>query len=142
MVAIFAIRGLFRGIIKEAFSLLGIFGGIVLGLKYNDWIYHVIKGLRVNHPIYHKIVGFLAVFFLFFISMIIIGEILAKIFKALALSIIDRIFGLFAGAAEGFLLGGFVIFILSRVPVLQPILTRGEIAHYVCDTIGQLLKKL
>ena len=131
-----------RGIIKEAFSLLGIFGGIILGLKYTDWIYHVIKGLRVNHPIYHKIIGFLAVFLLFFIAMVIVGEILSKIFKALALSAIDRVFGIFAGAVEGFLLSGFTIFILSRVPVFQSFVTKGEIVRYVYDIIEQLLKKL
>ncbi len=96
----------------------------------------------MNHPIYHKIIGFLAVFILFLIAMLIVGEILSKIFKALALSAIDRIFGIFAGAMEGFLLSGFTIFILSRVPVLQPFVTKGEIAQYVYDIINQLLKKL
>ncbi len=139
---IFAIRGLLRGIIKEAFSLLGIFGGIILGLKYNDWIYHVVKSLRITHPVYHKIIGFLAVFILFFIAMLILGEILSRLFKALALSTIDRIFGFFAGAAEGFLLSGFTIFILSRVPVFQSFVMKGEIARYVYDIIDQLLKKL
>ena len=127
--------------IKEGFSLIGLFGGIVLGIKYNDWIYKFIE-LNIRHPLLRKIIGFSVIFFGFLIAMTIIGNIFHKIFKALALSTVDRILGFFLGATEGFLLGGFILFFLSRVPVLQPLATKGEIARYVLSLFGEVIKKV
>ncbi len=127
--------------IKEGFSLIGLFGGIVLGIKYNDWVYKFIN-IQVHHPLLRKILGFLIIFFAFLLSMTLIGNILHKLFKALALSTIDRILGFFLGATEGFLLAGFLIYILARVPVLEPVMTKGEVAHYILSIFGEVINKV
>ena len=127
--------------IKEGFSLIGLFGGIVLGIKYNNWVYRFIK-IQVHHPLLRKILGFLIIFFAFLLSMTLIGNILHKLFKALALSTIDRILGFFLGATEGFLLAGFLIYILARVPVLEPVMTKGEVARYILSIFGEVINKV
>ncbi len=127
--------------IKEGFSLIGLFGGIVLGIKYNDWVYKFIH-IQVHHPLLRKILGFLIIFFAFLLSMTLIGNILHKLFKALALSTIDRILGFFLGATEGFFLAGFLIYILARVPVLEPVMTKGEVAHYILSIFGEVINKV
>jgi len=139
--AVFSIRGLLRGLIKEGFSLVGFFGGIVIGIKYNDLVYRIVN-LHIEHPVLHKIVGFVSVFIAFVFVTYIVGEIMHRLFRALALSTIDRLLGFAVGALEGFLLGGFTIFILSKVPVLQKIVTEGEIARFVLSLFGEVLKKV
>ncbi len=139
---IFSIRGLLRGLIKEGFSLVGFFGGIVIGIKYNDLVYRLIKDFHIEHPVLHKIVGFITVFLAFVFVTYIVGEIMHRLFRALALSTLDRLLGFAVGALEGFLLGGFTIFILSKVPVLQKLVTDGEIARFVLSLFGEVLKKV
>ena len=127
--------------IKEGFSLIGIFGGIVLGIKYYEYVYRFIN-INVQHPLLRKIVGFFIIFFAFLVAMTIVGNILHRLFKSLALSTIDRILGFFLGAAEGFLLSGFLIFILAKVPVLEPVITKGEVARYILSIFGEVINRV
>lgn len=127
--------------IKEGFSLIGFFGGIVLGIKYYDWVCKFLN-IRVQHPLLKKIVGFFIIFLIFLVAMTIVGNILHKIFKSLALSTIDRILGFFLGATEGLLLSGFLIFILAKVPVLEPVITKGEVARYILSIFGEVINKV
>ncbi len=139
---IFSIRGLLRGLIKEGFSLVGFFGGIVVGINYNELVYKVFRDFHIENPIMHRVVGFFAIFIAFVFVTYILGEIMHRLFRALALSTIDRLLGFAVGAVEGFLLGGFTIFILSKIPVLQELVTGGEIARFVLSLFGEVLKKV
>lgn len=95
----FCLRGAFKGLSGEVFSLLGTIGGIVLAWKFTKPVTEVI----LDHVSFSPPVVFIAVMVLLYILAAVLAACMCKIVKALIrftqLSLLDRFLGVLAGGA-------------------------------------------
>ncbi|MCL6120772.1 MAG: CvpA family protein [Deltaproteobacteria bacterium] len=96
---IIMIRGFFRGFIKEAISILGVFfayyGASYVTSKYYDSYYLSGIAHRFNNQEFGKIAVFTAVFLLTVIVFAVISFVLTKIIDLVRLGFCNRMGGFF-----------------------------------------------
>jgi len=103
------VRGLFRGLVKEISSIIGVFGGFYAAYTY----YHTLAKLisRLIHDVsYLNIVSFLIIFCGVLIAVSVLGVIIKYLLNIAFLGWVDRIGGVIFGVAKGVLIVS-VIFI-------------------------------
>jgi len=127
------IRGLFRGLIKELSSILGVFAGSYVSYAYYEIIAEMIKEWHIiENAAYIKIISFFIIFCGVFFIVSIIGVILRYILKIMFLKWVDFTFGGGFGFAKGGLIT-IVIFITltSLLPENSTIITESILAPYM-----------
>jgi len=120
-VLILGVKGFFNGFIKEIAGLIGIVGGLYLASIY----YHQ-AGLFINenlisikNPSAIDLVGFIGVFFGFWVVCVFIGFLLSKILKISALGIFDRLLGLVFSAGKFFIIISIVLALLYKIEFVK-----------------------
>lgn len=129
VLAAFALKGLFRGLLKELCSLLGLLAGAFLAFRFHAPLAEVLArsfGL-------HAQVGTVAAFILLFLATVaffaVLGHILSRFVRFLFLGGFNRVAGGLFGLVQGVLLLTLVLFALSLAPLpkdLQPVF-RGSV---------------
>ena len=123
IVATFAVRGLFRGLSGEFFSLLGMIGGAAVAWKYSGvpaaWVAGWFAGANQSMVSF----GFMAAIY---IGVVILAGVLCKLVKAFikfaSLAFADRFFGVGAGLLKGTIL---ILFIYVGIATYSPFLPTG-----------------
>jgi membrane protein required for colicin V production len=118
---ILAIKGFFNGIIKEIAGLIGIVLGIYLGSTYYESAGNFINSsiLKIPNESAINVVGFVAVFVLTWLFVIVLGLIIEKIIKIAQLGIIDRIGVLIFSAGKFFIIMAVIVTILSKIEAMH-----------------------
>jgi len=132
------IRGIFRGFLKEVFSLAGVIMGIYIGAHY-----HVILAVYLTwlkHPVLIKIVAFLIVFIVTYTGFSILGLILRKIFQTLFLGWLDRILGSLFGLIEGSFIVGIFLYLFHLFPLGQEVIENSEFAKRFYSIIEEIVR--
>ncbi len=137
IIGLAAVRGLFRGFVKEVFSLLGIAGGIYFGLKYNAVVIDYLRFLK--NPSLMKAVAFVIVFIVIYVLITLLGVAVAKLFRALLLSFVDRILGAVFGAAEGVFIVAAILYLFSLFPWGDEILRESKVAETIFEIVRSFL---
>ena len=116
-----AIKGFFNGFIKEAFGLIGIIGGIyIAGLYYHQAGMYINSNLMtIPNKSAINLVGFISVFFLFWIFCIFLGFLIGKILKISALGFIDKLFGFLFGGLKFFLIISIIVASLYQIEFIK-----------------------
>lgn len=110
------LKGLFRGLIKEVFGLVGIVGGIFIASRMALDIGNMIAPvLALENVATIKLIGFILGIVGFWIIVYILGVILSKIFQASGLGVFDRIFGFIFGASKVFLIFSIIAYGLYQL---------------------------
>lgn len=105
------LKGLFRGLIKEVFGLVGIVGGIFIASRMAFDIGNMIAPiLALENETTIKLIGFVLGLVGFWIIVYVLGLILSKIFQASGLGVFDRVFGFIFGAAKIFLIFSIIAY--------------------------------
>jgi len=128
------IRGVFRGLIKELSSIIGVFGGFYASYTY----YAVTADLLsswISNTAYLNILGFLIIFCGVFIAISILGIIIRYVLKVAALGLIDRICGGGFGMIKGILivsvlLFAFTTFLPKNTPIIKDSLLSPHVAMF------------
>jgi membrane protein required for colicin V production len=97
------VRGLFRGLVKELSSIIGVLGGFYAAYTY----YHLPAGLLSNlikNSAYRNILSFLIVFCVVLIFISILGVIIKYLMNIAFLGWVDRIGGVGFSAVKGILI--------------------------------------
>ena len=103
------VRGLFRGLVKEISSIIGVFGGFYAAYTYYPALAKLIA--RLIHDVsYLNIVSFLIIFCGVLIAVSVLGVIIKYLLNIAFLGWVDRIGGVIFGVAKGVLVVS-VIFI-------------------------------
>jgi len=118
---ILAIKGFFNGIIKEISGLVGIVLGIYLGSVYYSQAGNYINSHIFNIPNESAInvVGFVSIFILSWIVVVVLGLIVSKIIKIAQLGILDRIGGLIFSAGKFFIVVAVIVTMLSKIEAMH-----------------------
>jgi membrane protein required for colicin V production len=111
IIAFFAIRSTLRGAIRELFSLLALFVGVIISCRYYAAPAELLTP-HVNNPLARIILAFAGIFILVCVIINTAAWLIAKFIKYIHLSPLDRFTGFFVGAAKGYLVVCFLIILL------------------------------
>ena len=121
LLIIFGIKGLFSGLIKEVFGLIGIIGGIFVASRYAGSV-----GDMIDSSLYHisnrssiYFIGFLVTLLAFWLASVLVGFLFTKLVNLSGLGLLNRILGFLIGSLKIFLIFSILIFILRSIEVFR-----------------------
>ena len=113
LLALFAVRGYFKGLFLEIFSLLGIFSGILIAVRYNVQASHLLHGYWEISPIILKAIGFILIFFVVYFVFNLLGWLLQRSSKYLFLGGFNRVGGVVFGTGKGAAFLALILFLVG-----------------------------
>lgn len=113
IVVVFGIRGLRKGLIREAATLLGLFLGLFVAFHFSDFTADKLQHLWEIDPKYLNLIAFIVTFIVVAILVNLLGHLVAKLVKAINLGFIDRLGGFVIGLAKGLLICSLLIMLLN-----------------------------
>ena len=120
---ILGLKGLFRGLIKEVFGIIGIIGAIFVASRISKEIGDLIAPILVlENEATIKLIGFVAALVAVWLVVYSAGIIVSKVFAASGLGIVDRIFGFVFGAAKIFLIFSVIAYALYQVQSFKKVI--------------------
>jgi len=145
LIVILGLKGLFRGLVKELFGLIGIVGGVFIASRLAKNTGEIVNGIiPIDNESTILLVGFIATLVIFWIIAYILGIVLEKVFSASGLGIFDRILGFLFGAGKIFLLFSIIAYATSQVKMindnLQPKLQDSTVFPLLTETGSYIIK--
>jgi len=121
LILLLAIKGIFRGFIKEVFGLIGIIGGIYVASRYAESV-----GAFIDHNFLHLqnkgslyLIGFIAALIAFWLFAVMIGFLLGKLVHSSGLGPVDKAFGFLVGGAKVFLIFSVIVYVFSSIGIFR-----------------------
>jgi membrane protein required for colicin V production len=125
------IRGLFRGLVKEVSSIIGVLGGFYAAYSYYPMVAKLLSGLNIN-PSYLNILSFLVIFCSILIVISILGVVIKYLMNVAFLGWVDRACGLGFGLIKGLLIVTVLFIILTTfLPKGAPLIKESVLAPHV-----------
>jgi len=106
------VRGIFRGLIKEASSLIGVFGGFYAAYTYYPYFTKLLSGW-ISNTAYLNILSFFVIFCGIFIGISMLGIVIRYILNSASLGWVDKICGLGFGGVKGVLIASVILLVLT-----------------------------
>ena len=106
------VRGLFRGLVKEVSSIIGVIGGFYAAYSYYPMVAKLLSGV-IDEQSYLNILSFLIIFCGILIIISILGIVIKYLLNVAFLGWIDRICGLGFGLIKGVLIVTVIFIILT-----------------------------
>ena len=113
LLALFAVRGYFKGLFRETFSLLGLFIGFLAAVRYGEPVSALAQNYWSVSPIILKTVVFIVLFFVVYFAFNLVGGFLHRSAKMLFLTWFNRFGGILLGAGKGAAVLALILFILG-----------------------------
>ena len=147
LILFLGIKGILRGFVKEVFGLIGIIGGIFIASKYAQLAgeYADANFLTLQNKSSIYLIGFIAVFILFWIVATFAGSILGKLVNSSGLGIVDKILGFIVGGAKIFLIFSVIIYVLSSIGIFKSSLNsifEGSIMYPIFKEMGSKIVQI
>lgn len=106
------IRGIFRGLIKELSSIIGVFGGFYAAYSYYPLVAQPLSRWIANSG-YLNIISFLILFVTIYLIVSITGVVIKYLMNVVFLGWTDRVCGALCGAIKGLLIAMVLILVLT-----------------------------
>jgi len=134
------IRGIFRGLVKELFSLIGVLGGF-----YAAYTYYMVLAKPLSRWIantgYLNILSFLIIFCFVFIIISILGIIIHYILNIAFLGWVDRVCGAGFGTVKGILIASVILITLTTfLPKGAPVIKDSLLSPHVTLVAEKMVK--
>ena len=107
--------GLFRGIIRTVFSLVGFFFGFIVAMGYGPQL-----AANFGDSTVLRICAYVVLFFVTALVFTMVGHLLRRLLKLIRLGWMDNILGGVFGLVRGVLLAGVLIYVLLTVGEKYP----------------------
>ena len=134
------IRGVFRGLIKEISSIVGVLGGFYAAYTYYGDLGKLL-GRWISDTAYLNILSFLIIFTGIFLIISILGVIIKYILNISFLGWFDRICGALFGLIRGGLIVCVVFILLTAfLPRGAPIIADSTLSPYVSRVSEKMVK--
>ena len=125
------VRGVFRGLVKEVSSILGVLGGFYAAYSYYPQVANLLTRL-VTDTAYRNILAFLILFCIVLILINVLGIIIKYLLNIAFLGWVDRVFGLLFGMTKGILIVSVLFIILTTfLTTGAPIVKNSLLAPHV-----------
>ena len=130
------LSSLFKGFVKEVFSLLSYLGGFLLAIKYQGDFAQVLMENISSKPI-AKVIAFVIIYVLTYIIISLMGKVIrGMLVSGTKLSMFDRLMGAIVGFGRGMVIVIALTFPLQFFPEIMKTVTKGS------ETIPYLVKAL
>jgi len=106
------VRGIFRGLVKEVSSIIGVLGGFYAAFTYYNMLAKFLSGL-IKETAYLNILSFLIIFCGVLIIVGILGVIIKYLLNIAFLGWVDRIGGVGFGLVKGILIASILFIALT-----------------------------
>lgn len=127
------VRGLFRGLIREASSIIGVLGGFYGAYTYYPQIAGALARW-VGDLSYLNILAFLIIFCTVLVAVGLIGALIRYLLNIAFLGWIDRFFGgLFGLVKGGMIVSVLLIALTAFLPEGAPLIRESRLAGYVAE---------
>jgi len=113
MLALFGLRGFFRGLFREIFSLLGLIAGFIMAVALLGPGAAYAAQFWKAPPLFLKGAVFVAIFFVVYFVFSVIGWLLHRSERLLFLKTLNRAGGIAVGLGKGAAIIALAIFFLS-----------------------------
>ncbi|MFO7970250.1 MAG: CvpA family protein [Desulfobacterales bacterium] len=125
------IRGIFRGLVKELSSIIGVFGGFYAAYTYYPILAKPLSKWIANTG-YLNLLSFMIIFCGVFIIISILGIIINYLLKIVFLGWLDRVSGAMFGAVKGILIVSVLLIALTAfLPKGTPVIKDSLLSPYV-----------
>ena len=138
LLALFLVRGLLRGLIKEVAGLVGMLLGFFLATRF----YAVVVPYTaqfINDTNAQVVVSYLAVFMGVLVAVALVAHLLQKFTELTFTSWLNHLLGGVAGAAKGGLICSLVLTLLHRFAGDSPLVSKSFLAGHI-DQIASFAK--
>jgi len=134
------VRGLFRGLVKEVSSLIGVLGGFYAAYTYYQVLADLLAGF-IHNVSYLNILSFLIIFCGVLIVIGVLGVILKYLLNIAFLGWVDRIGGFVFGVLKGILIVSILFITLTAfLPKGTAFIKNSELAPHVSWVSEKLAK--
>jgi membrane protein required for colicin V production len=134
------IRGIFRGLIKEVSSIVGVLAGFYAAYTYYPQLVTPLSRW-ISNPTYLNILSFLIIFCGVFIVISILGIIIKYLLNSASLGWTDRISGAGFGSIKGILIVSVLLLMLTTfLPKNAPVIQRSLLAPHVMMVSEKMAK--
>ena len=125
------VRGLFRGLVKEVSSIIGVLGGFYAAYSYYPMVAKLLSGI-IDEQSYLNILSFLIIFCGLLLIISILGVVIKYLLNVAFLGWVDRICGLGFGLIKGVLIVTVIFIILTTfLSKGAPIIKKSILAPHV-----------
>jgi len=134
------VRGVFRGLVKEVSSIIGVLGGFYAAFTYYTMLAKLLSGL-IKEPAYLNILSFLIIFCTVLIIVGVLGIIIKYLLNIAFLGWVDRIGGVGFGLAKGVLIASVLFITLTAfLPKVSAFLKNSMLAPHVSWVSEKMVK--
>jgi len=142
VLALFGLRGYFRGLFREFFSLVGLLAGFILAVTFAGAVASYGGAMWNFSPLLLKGAAFVVIFFLVYFLLNIAGWLLHRSEKMLFLKTVNRTGGIAIGVGKGAAFAAFAVFFLSQTSWL-PHSTRDNFGgSYLVTPLSRLAENI
>jgi membrane protein required for colicin V production len=138
------VRGLFRGLVKEASSLIGVLGGFYAAYTYYKVLAGLLAGL-IHDTSYLNILSFLIIFSGVLIIVGVLGIIIKYVLNISFLGWADRIGGVVFGVLKGILIVSILFITLTAfLPKGTAFIKNSELAPrvlWISEKLAEVVSK-
>ena len=133
----FALRGYFKGLFREAFSLLGLLVGFVIAVRYDEAAAVFWSDYWKLSFIVLKALAFIALFFVVYFAFNLLGWVLNRSAKVFFLQAFNRVGGVVVGAGKGAVVLAVIVFLLSASPFTSQKMLQKMKESYLVPTLNR-----
>jgi membrane protein required for colicin V production len=117
---LFGLRGYFKGFFRETFSLTGLIVGFMAAVRYNHAVATLGEEYWKISPIILKGASFVAIFFVFYFLLSMLGWLFHHSAKFLFLQTLNRAGGIAIGIIKGAAVMGLIVFFMNSASWIPP----------------------
>jgi membrane protein required for colicin V production len=142
LLLLFALRGYFKGLFREVFSLLGLVVGFMVAVRYDEPVAAMWAASWTSSYFLLRAITFVSLFFLAYFGLNLVGWLLHRSASLLFLQGINRIGGVVVGAGKGAALLALLIFFLTSSPFLPSQATQRIHQSFLAPLLSQFAQGL
>ena len=141
---LFAIAGLRKGLIIEAFYLASFIVGIYGAMYFSDVVADWMAGFVDVGKEYLAVIAFIVTFILFVVLIRFLGRLVSGLVDAISLGFLDKIGGFFFGIIKGALLTSIIIMVMNIFglsSLIRKDIRKGSILYTYTESLANKLYK-
>lgn len=142
LVSLFALRGYFKGLFRESFSLLGLIVGLMSAVRYDELLAALLSEHWELPLVLFKAASFVGLFLAVYILCNVIGRLLHRFAKVFFPQAVNRVGGVMLGVGKGTAFLALVVLLLVSLPVMPQGAKRKVDGSFLVPPLCQLAREL
>ncbi|MFQ5903726.1 MAG: CvpA family protein [Candidatus Binatia bacterium] len=142
LLSLFALRGFFKGLFRESFSLVGLFIGFMVAVHYDEPVAALWSNYWKFSPVILKAIIFVVLLFVVYFTFSLAGWLLHRSARFLFLQGVNRVGGIVLGVGKGAAILALIIFLVSPMPWMPQKMRQRIDESYLVPPLYQFARAL